>query len=420
MSHIRLPLLRFGLCSVGLALALVGCKSGDSGAATSSAGTSVPAGGSTTATTDTSTDTSGSAEPAKPYTGDTLVIGEYGSLTGGTATFGTSTDNGIKMAFDEINAKGGVLGKQLAVQVEDDGSQTEQVPSAVLKLINQDNVLALLGEVASSRSMAAAPLAQSAGVPMISPASTNPKVTTFGNYIFRTCFIDPFQGSVMAHFAHTNLKAKTAAILTDSANDYSKGLTEFFTNEWTKEGGTIVDTESYQEGDKDFSAQLTKIKAASPDVIYIPGYYTEVGAIAVQARSQGINQVLLGGDGWDSPKLYEIGGPAVQGCYFSNHYSPQSKDPKVVKFVADYQKIYGDVPDAMAALSYDASYILADAIKRAGSTDRAKIRDAIAATRNFPGVTGTISIDKNRNAIKPAVILKIQGDEGVYVTTVKP
>lgn len=393
--------------TTAMLLAVSGCKSGTGASAPENAAN--PTGPATP-----------EVQMAKPYTGDNLLIGEYGSLTGTTATFGTSTDRGIKMAFEELNAKGGILKKQLAVQAEDDGSQTEQVPSVVLKLINQDNVLAILGEVASSRSMAAAPLCQSAGVPMISPASTNPKVTTFGDDIFRTCFIDPFQGYVMAHFAHTNLKAKTAAVFTDSANDYSKGLAQFFTAEFKKEGGTIVDNESYAEGDKGFQSQLTKIKAANPDVIFVPGYYTEVGAIAVQARQAGITQVLLGGDGWDSPKLYDIGKDAIQGCYFSDHYSPQSKDPRVVAFVANYQKKYGEVPDAMAALSYDAAHILADAITRAGSTDRAKIRDAIAATKNYPGVTGNITMDANRNAVKPAVILKVVGDHAVYVATVQP
>ncbi|RYG71061.1 ABC transporter substrate-binding protein [bacterium] len=389
-----------------LVTVLSGCKPAETGGA---AGGNTAAGGSAT-----------SGEAAKAYEGDTLRIGLYGSLTGSTATFGISSQNGIKMAFDEINKKGAPLGKKLELISEDDGSKTEQVPSVVLKLINQNNVLALLGEVASSRSLAAAPIAQRSGVPMVSPSSTNPKVTQVGDYIFRTCFIDPFQGTVMAKFAKNDLKAKKAAILTDVANDYSKGLTEFFTNEWKKSGGQIVATESYSEGDKDFQSQLTKIKGTSPDVIYVPGYYTEVGNIAVQARRLGLNQVMMGGDGWDSPKLFEIGGKAVQGCYFSNHYSPQSKDPKVVKFVADYKKLYGETPDALAAVAYDAAYILSDAITRAGAPDRAKLRDALASTKEFAGVTGTISIDKDRNAIKPAVVLKAQGNEGVYVTTVKP
>lgn len=387
------------------ALTLAGCKSAGEPSAT---GTPSTTGTETTIT------------PAKPYEGDTLVIGLYGSLTGSTATFGISTENGIKMAFDEINAKGGVLSKQLDLISEDNGSKTEQVPSVVQKLINENNVLALMGEVASSRSLAAAPIAQQAGVPMISPTSTNPKVTQQGDYIFRTCFIDPFQGTVMAKFGRNTLKKKKAAILTDVANDYSKGLTQFFTEEWKKSGGEIVATESYQEGDTDFQSQLTKIKGSNPEVIYIPGYYTEVGNIAVQARRLGLKQVMMGGDGWDSPKLFEIGKTAVEGSYFSNHYSAQSKDPRVVKFVTNYKKIYGEVPDALAAVAYDAAYIVADAIERAGVPDRAKLRDALASTKNFPGVTGNISMDENRDAIKPAVVLKIVGKEGIYVSTVNP
>ena len=389
--------------SFSLALALVGCKP--------AAETNSASPGNTAVSTNT-TDTNSS--------GDTIKIGHFGSLTGATATFGTSTDKGIKMAFEEIDAAKPPLGKKLELITADDSSQPAQVPSAVKSLLGKSNVIVLMGEVSSKLSKIAAPIAQSAGVPMVSPASTNPDVTKAGDHIFRTCFIDPFQGSVMAKFAAQNLKAKKAAILTDVANDYSKGLTQFFTQEWTKNGGTIVDAESYSQGDKDFSSQLTKIKAANPDVIYVPGYYNEVGNIAVQARRQGITQPMMGGDGWDSPKLFEIGGAAVQGCYFSNHYSPQSKDPKVVKFVTDFKNKYGEVPDAMAALGYDAAYVVSDAIARAGSEDKSKIRDALAATKNFAGVTGTISIDKDRNAVKSAVVLKIEGNEGKYVTTIKP
>ena len=389
--------------SLSFVLALTGCK--PEGDAT----------GFNTATTAGNT-----ASTTAVSTNGSIAIGHYGSLTGSTATFGKSTDNGIKMAFDEINAKGGVLGKKLELSTEDDASRTEQVPGVVQKLINQKNVLVLMGEVASSRSLAAAPIAQAAKVPMVTASSTNPKVTQIGDFIFRTCFIDPFQGTVMSKFARDTLKFKRAAILTDVANDYSKGLTQFFSEDWKKGGGQIVATESYSEGDKDFQSQLTKIKGTNPDVIYIPGYYSEVGNIAVQARRLGLKQPLMGGDGWDSPKLFQIGGQSVQGCYFSNHYSSQSKDPRVVKFVADYKTKYGEVPDALGAVAYDAAYIVADAIKRAGAEDRQKVRDALATTKDFAGVTGTISIDPDRNAIKPAVVLKVEGNEAKYVATVKP
>ena len=396
----RVLILGIGILAVVAAvLILQGCKSPDA---------------------QTGANTAASTSGTNTASGDEIVIGHFASLTGTTATFGKSTDNGIRLAFEQINAGGGVLGKNISVVTEDNASRTEQVPSVVQKLINQKKVLVLMGEVASSRSLAAAPIAQAAKVPMVSPSSTNPKVTQQGDYIFRTCFIDPFQGTVMSKFARDTLKAKNAAILTDVANDYSKGLTEFFTADWTKNGGKVVATASYTEGAKDFNSQLTKIKAANPDVIYVPGYYTEVGNIAVQARRLGIKQTMLGGDGWDSPKLFEIGGAAVQGSYFSNHYSAQSKDPRVVKFIADYQAKYGSIPDALAAVGYDAALVVADAIKRAGETDRAKIREALATTKDFPGVTGTISIDENRNAVKPAVVLKVEGNEGKYVSTVNP
>jgi len=350
---------------------------------------------------------------------DTILIGEYGSMTGATATFGESTDNGIQMATREVNAKGGVLGKKIKIELQDDAGQAAQATVAVQKLL-ADNVVAVLGEVASSNSLAAAPLCQSHKIPMISPSSTNPAVTQVGDYIFRTCFIDPFQGTVCAKFAAGHLKAKTAAVFTDIKSDYSVGLSKFFVQEFSKTG-KIVDQESYSQGDSDFRSQLTRIKSAKPDIIFVPGYYTEVGNIAVQARSLGMKQPLLGGDGWDSPKLVEIGKDAIQNCYFSSHYSPESKDPRVVEFVKAYKKEFGgESPNALAAVAYDAANILYDAIGRAGSTDAAKIRDAIASTKDFPGVTGNITIDKDRNAVKPAVVLQVHGKGYKYVTTVNP
>ena len=387
------------LAAATLALALAGCKTPD--AATNGA---APGGAST-------------ASAAKPYPADakTIVLGEYGALTGSQASFGTSTDNAIKMAIAEINAKGGVLGKPVELRVEDDNSRAEQVPSVVKKLVYEDNVLAVLGEVASSSSLAAAPICQDAGVPMLSPTSTNPKVTQVGDYIFRACFIDPYVGESLANFAKTKLNAKTAAIFTDVKSDYSKGLSQYFKDSFTKLGGKIVSEESYQAGDTNFRAQLTNIKGKTPDVIYVPGYYTEVGNIAVQARSLGMNQTLMGSDGWDSPKLFEIGKKAVDNSYFSNHYSPEDTNPKVVKFVADYKQKYKETPDALAAVAYDAAYIMFDAIKRAGDTDRAKIRQALADTKDFDGVTGKISMDKDRNADKKLVIIKIENGKTVVV-----
>jgi branched-chain amino acid transport system substrate-binding protein len=349
-----------------------------------------------------------------------ILIGEYGSLTGGIATFGISTRDGSQLAFDEINQKGGVLGKQIKLLVEDDQSKPEEAATIVTKLINQDHVAAMLGHVASSHSLAAAPICQAAKIPMISPSSTNPRVTQVGDYIFRVCFTDTFTGAVVAKFAVDTLKAKKMAILVDVRSDYSVGLQTFFGQAFKQRGGTIVAEQSYSQGDSDFRAQLTQIKATNPEAIYVPGYYTEVGTIVHQARELGITVPFLGSDGWDSPKLWEIGGEALNGCYFSNHYSTDDPDPKVQKFVSDYKARFKQVPDALAALAYDAARVLGDAIGRAGSTDGSKIRDAIAGTKDFPGVTGAITINSERNAVKPAVILKIENGKYLLQETIKP
>jgi len=352
--------------------------------------------------------------------GGEIVVGYYGDLTGRTASFGQSTRNGVEMAVDEINKAGGVMGRKVRVIVEDDQGEPNKAATVVSKLVNQDKVHAVLGEVASSNSLAAAPKAQEARVPMISPSSTNPNVTQVGDYIFRVCFIDPFQGDVMAKFAANNLKAKSAAILYDFNSDYSRGLREFFTRSFKASGGQIVAEQSYTQGDRDFSGQLTQIRAANPDVIYVPGYYGEVGVIANQTKQLGIKAPLLGGDGWDSPQLWQLGGAALNGDYISNHYSVDDPMPAVQKFVSEYKARYNILPDALAALGYDSMRVLADAITRAGSTDSAKLRDAIAATKNFPGITGTITIDKDRNSVKSAVVLKLQDGKFVYDTTIYP
>jgi branched-chain amino acid transport system substrate-binding protein len=365
----------------------------------------------------------------KKENADEIVIGEYGSLTGATATFGQSTKKGVEMAVDAINASGGVLGKKLRVIVEDDQGKPEEAQTAVTKLINKDRVVAVLGEIASSNSLAGAPVCQANKVPMVSPGSTNPKVTQVGNYIFRVCFIDPFQGQVMAKFAANSLKLKNVAILRDIRSDYSMGLADFFKENFTKLGGTIVADESYSQGDKDFTAQLTSLKAKNPEGIFVPGYYTEVGLIARQARKLGIKVSLMGGDGWDSSKLWEIGGDALNGCYYSNHYSVDDPSPILQKFVKDYKARYGgtsdSIPDAMAALGYDAALVLADAMKRANSANPDSVRDALAQTKGFMGVTGNTTLDENRNAVKPAVVLEVKVDEkgngrNLFKETVSP
>jgi branched-chain amino acid transport system substrate-binding protein len=307
-----------------------------------------------------------------------------------------------------------VLGKKIKVIHEDDQGKPEEAQTVVTKLINKDRVVALLGEIASSNSLAAAPVAQSSRIPMISPGSTNPKVTQAGDYIFRVCFIDPFQGLVMAKFATNTLKLKKVAVLRDVKSDYSVGLANFFVQNFKEMGGVIPSDVSYSQGDKDFTAQLTAIKATNPDGIFVPGYYTEVGLIARQARKLGIKVTLLGGDGWDSSKLWEIGGDALNGCFYSNHYSVDDPSPILQKFVADYKAKYkgtsDSIPDAMAALGYDAALILADAMKRANSFKPDSVKMALAQTKGFMGVTGNTTLDENRNAVKPAVVLEVVVD----------
>lgn len=355
-----------------------------------------------------------------PAASDVIKVGEVGSMTGTEGTFGVSTHNGIELAIKQINAKGGVKGKKLELISMDDQGKPEEAATAVTKLITQNKVAAILGEVASSRSMAMAPIAQQYQIPMISPSSTNPKVTELGDYIFRVCFIDPFQGTVMAKFAAENLKLKKVAILRDVKNDYSVGLADYFAKKFKEMGGTIVADQAYSSGDTDFKTQLTNIKGKSPEALMVPGYYTEVGLIARQAREAGITAPLLGGDGWDSPKLAEIGGKSVEGSYFSNHYSQEDQSSVVQTFVTEYKKAYNAVPDGLAAMGYDAAMVLADAMNRAPDLNSASVRTAIAQTVNFPGVTGMITINSERNAVKPAVVLVVENGQYKYRTTITP
>ena len=371
---------------VALAVILTGCNK-----------SSEPAGGSGT----------GSAENAPA--GDVIKVGEFASLTGKEATFGQMSHHGTELAIDDINAAGGVLGKKLQLLTEDDQSKQGESKTIARKLIARDGVVALLGEVASGRSLEAAPVCQESHIPQISPSSTNPKVTEIGDYIFRVCFTDPLQGRVLARFAEQTLKAKRVAVLTDAANTYSVGLATYFKAAFTNEGDVLVDEQKYSGGDKDFHAQLTTIKSDNPEAIFIPGYYTDVGLIARQARELGITVPLFGGDGWESQELISIGGDAVEGTYFSTHFSPEEPEPKVQDFVNKFKAKYGSMPDAMAALGYDSAMLLADAFKRAGTTDGPKVRDALAATKDFPGIAGNITIDEHRDAKKPLVIIEVTG-----------
>jgi branched-chain amino acid transport system substrate-binding protein len=348
-----------------------------------------------------------------------LLIGHYGSMTGSEATFGVSTDNGIKLAVKERNAAGGVKGQQIKLITYDDQGKAQEAVVAVTRLIQQDQVKAVIGEVASSRSLAGGPVCQRLGVPMISPSSTNPDVTAIGDMISRVCFIDPFQGYVGAKFARENLKLEKAAVLFNRAQAYSSGLSNNFKDSFQKLGGTIVSEQAYGDGDNDFSAQLTAIRETKPDFIYIPGYYTEVVNIARQARQLGIDVPLIGGDGWDSEELKNAG-DALNNCYFSNHYSHEDTRPEVQEFVQKYQAEYGKVPDGLAALGYDSARLLFDAMERAPSTDGKDLAAAIAATKDFKGVTGTITIDSDRNAKKDAVILEVVDGVPKYVAGVSP
>ncbi|MBX3732453.1 MAG: ABC transporter substrate-binding protein [Verrucomicrobiae bacterium] len=350
-----------------------------------------------------------------------IKIGEFASLTGGEAAFGTASHNGTVLAIEQINRDGGVLGRPLELITEDNQSRQGESATIVKKLMNRDQVVAVLGEVASGRSLEAAPICQAAGIPMVSPSSTNPRVTEVGDHIFRVCFIDPFQGSLLADFARRTLKARRVAVLSDVSAPYSTGLAEYFQKAFLAAGGEVIAEQKYSSKDKDFRAQLTAIKAAAPDAVFVPGYYTEAGLIVTQARQLGLNVPIFGGDGWEAPELLQIAGPALENTYYSTHYSSEADDPRVQEFVKAFRARYdGQVPDAMAALGYDSAMVLADAIRRAGSTEPAKIRDALAATKDFPCVTGLTTLDAQRNASKSAVIITVRDGRFQYVETIQP
>ncbi len=349
-----------------------------------------------------------------------ILIGEVGSLTGSEATFGLVTRDGIDLAVREANATGGVHGRQLRVRVYDNQGKSEESAAAITKLINQDRVVAVLGEVSSSRSIAMAPIAQRHRVPMIASSATNPKVTQVGDYIFRVCFIDPFQGAAMARFAARSLEAKTAAILRDNKSDYSIGLGDAFAEAFRALGGRVIKDEIYSGGDVHFQAQLTVIRSAQPDLLFVPGYYTEAGLIVRQARELGLRMPIIGGDGWDSPKLIEIGGVHADGTYFATHFSEELEGGRAKQFVEAYRAAFGRAPDGTAALGYESAAVLIDALRRARDTSGEALREALATTKDFPGVTSAITIDEQRNATKALVILRVSDGRFRYVTTVEP
>ncbi|GIM44896.1 ethanolamine utilization protein EutJ [Collibacillus ludicampi] len=357
--------------------------------------------------------------------GSTIKIGADLELTGGQASYGTSALKGIQLAAEEINNAGGINGKKIEIVQADDSSKPEESTRAAQKLISQDKVVAIIGTSTSTNTLAAVQVVQDKKIPMITPTATNAKVTVnngkVNSYVFRACFIDPFQGSVMANFATQNLKAKTAVVYIDTSSDYSKGLAKSFEDTFKKNGGQILSEESYQQNDSDFKVVLTRIKERNPDVIYVPGYYNEVGKIVKQAREMGIKAPFMGGDGWDAPQLVDIAGKEnLNNTFISNHYAADDPDPVIQKFVSAFKTKYGSAPDGFAVLGYDAMNMLADAIKRAGSADPSKIRDALEATKDFKAVTGTLTLDQNHDPIKAATILEFKDGKEVFKTKVNP
>ena len=397
------PASAFAFAIIGAGL--LGCGGGGN----SGGGAQAPAGGAQPA-----------AAGATAPSGESILIGHFGSMTGSEATFGQSTDNGVRLAVKEFNAAGGLKGRPIALKTYDDQGKSQEAGTAVTRLITSDKVTAVLGEVASSLSLAGGRVAQQYGVPMITPSSTNPAVTQIGDMVFRVCFLDPFQGWVEAKFARENLKAGKAAILYDQSQAYSKGLKDYFKQAFEKMGGTITTEQAYSGGDQDFSAQLTTIRQTNPDILFMPGYYTDAGNISIQVRKLGITVPMLGGDGWDSTQLAAIGKDSIEGSYFSNHYSFQENRPEVKNFVDKYKTDYGQTPDGLAALGYDAARLLFDAMGRSPSLDGKSLAAAIAATKDFKGVTGLISMDADRNAKKSAVLVQMKGGVPVYVTTIAP
>lgn len=356
-----------------------------------------------------------------------IKIGANLEMTGTNATFGQSATNGAKLAIKEVNEKGGVLGKQVSLVVADNKSEAAEAANAMQKLITQDKVLAVIAPIASSSVIAGAQVNMDGKVLAISPTASNPKVTVdpdsgkTRDYLFRAAFIDPFQGKVMANFASHSLHGKRAALYIDTSSDYAKGLGQFFKETFTQNGGEIVAEEAYLAKDTDFKATLTKIKAAEPDILFVPGYYQEVGMIIKQARELGLQAAVLGGDGWDSAKLPEIAGAqALNHTFFASHYSPDDDSPAIQSFVKAYQAEYGQVPDSFAVLSYDATMMILEAIKRAGSEDTVRIKDELANTKDYQAVSGTITINDTHDAITSAVVIEMKDGKQTFREKINP
>lgn len=361
--------------------------------------------------------------------GGAIKVGLNAELSGGVASYGQSFVKGVELAAEKINAEGGLLdGRKIELVKADNKSEAAESTNAALKLMTQDNVVAIIGAATSGNTMAMIELANENQIPVIAPTATSPGVTVdpetgeTHEFMFRVCFIDPFQGEAAAKFALDELKVKRAAVFTDSSSDYAKGLAEAFKEAFTAGGGEIVAEESYVQKDTDFKSQLTRIKGANPDFLFIPGYYEEVGLIIKQAREDvGLDIPMMGGDGWGSPRMVELAGAAnLNNTFFTNHYSSEDPDPEIQAFVKAFQEKYGEVPDGFAALGYDAMLLLADAIKRAGDADPVKIKDALAQTKDLRVVTGTLSIDEKHNPIKAAAVIEFKDGKQVFRTKVNP
>ena len=394
--------LRPGLLSAVVTLALLGCERKQAPAPSPAPAPAAPA-------------------PAQPATGP-LLIGTVGALTGPEAHFGSESRNGAQLAVEEANAAGGIQGRQLVLRSYDSQSKPEEAANAMTRLVNQDRALFVVGENQSSLSLAMAPAAAKGEVPMIAPSSTNPRVTAEGGpYVFRVCFTDTFQGQLLARYARETLKAERVAMLVDQKSDYAVGLAKVFATRFGALGGKIVAEEAYAKGDTDFRAQLTRAKAARPEVLFIPGYYSDVGPMARQARELGMRVTLLGGDGWDSgDRLGQLGGAAVEGALYSTHFAPDNPGGRVQGFIARYKARFGNVPDALGALGYDAARVGIDALRRSSGVGGPALREQVARTRDFDGVTGKITLGPERDAVKPAIIVKLVKGQPVFAAEVSP
>lgn len=350
---------------------------------------------------------------------DTINIGAIGPLTGPASTYGQSVKNGAELYLEQVNADGGIDGKKLSLLFEDDEANADKAIQAFNKLVDNDKVPVILGAVTSGATNAVAPQATSRSIPMLTPTATEPNITkNGGEFVFRGCFVDSFQGVALADYATSTLSKKTAAVLYNKDSDYSKGIADAFKKEFESKGGKVTEFLTYNEGDKDFNAQLTKIKGTNSDVLVLPDYYTQVGTVAKQARDMGIQSQLLGGDGWESEELTKLGGTAVNGALYLNHYYSGDSSSVVADFVKAYKAKYNAEPDAFAALAYDSTKVIVEAIKSAG-TDPVAIKDALAKTK-LDGVTGNITFGSDRSAVKGASIIKVNGDKKELVDKVNP